>query len=224
MGQQVLGHALEVLLQTYLVEVESRSLEETVLEVVEVEEDALAVHGGHGIALVEVETLGSLVLEGGQQGYGAPQQLDLSLTVAPACLTPGLEGIEEGARTEVVLQVAASVGRHGQDMGYGQLLVPEVLGQVDEGMVLLLAGAYDTYQGVAVDACKTEIPAVAAAPGDGDDRSRIVAAATAKECSETFHVAVLFEDRLHEVLAVTHREAEFGMGGRRDLEGEAVEL
>ena len=99
----------EVLFEAELVEIDAGGFEEAVLEVVEVEHDVRLVHLRLGIADGEVKVLSAENLQAWQQGDGAAQQFFLLLAVVSARLTSVLQGVEEGARAEVLLQIAALI-------------------------------------------------------------------------------------------------------------------
>ena len=166
-GRQVAREHTEVGLELEFVEVELSSLEETVLEVVEVEAYTVLVELWLRIADRPVEPAGTAQLYIGQFADGAEQELALVLVVAAAGIAPALEGIVERGGAEVGLQIAQLVVAHGKDSGDGQLAGAEVAGKVDEGVVLVAAGAHHADNRVAVGIIKTVIGAVAAGSRQG---------------------------------------------------------
>ena len=130
-------------------EIYAGRLQEAVFEVVEVEHDVRLIHLGLGIADREIEALASENLQAWQLGNGAPQQFLFPLAVLPAGLTAVFQGIEEGARAQVFLQIAALIGGDGQHLRHREALLTEMMGEGDEGVVLLHGGADDTDDGVA---------------------------------------------------------------------------
>ena len=117
--RQVFGKHPEVGLQFHLVEVDLRSLEETVLEVVQVEEHAVLVKLRLRIALGEVQSPRPPDLYVGQLAYRPSQQVHLLEVVASARLPSALYGVEERDVAQVGLQVAHLVVACGQYLRHG---------------------------------------------------------------------------------------------------------
>lgn len=67
---------------------------------------------------------------------------------------------------EVGLQIAQSVGALCEYVRHGQLALLEVLGEINEGVVLVATGAYDADDGRAVLRGKAVILAVATGSGE----------------------------------------------------------
>ena len=95
LGGEVLGEETKVSLELQFVEVETRRLQEAILEVVEVEEHAVLVELGLRIAVLPVESARSAYLYVRQLTYGGFQQLLLVLVVSAASLASAAYGVEE---------------------------------------------------------------------------------------------------------------------------------
>ena len=147
-------------------EVETRRLQEAILEVVEVEEHAVLVELGLRIAVLPVESARSTNLYVRQLAYCGFQQLLLVLVVSAASLASAAYCVEERGGAEVGLQIAQSVGALRENVRHGQLALLEVLGEINEGVVLVATGAYDADDGRAVRCREAVILAVAARTGE----------------------------------------------------------
>ena len=91
--------------QTDFVEIKAGGFEEAIFEIVEVKEDVHLIQLGLGIADSKVQSLSAEDLQTGQRGQCSPQQEALFLTIAASGLTGRTQGIEEGTRSQVFLQV-----------------------------------------------------------------------------------------------------------------------
>ena len=138
---QVLGKEAEVGLQLQLMEVDLRGLQETVFEIIEVEEHTVHIKLCLGIAVGEVEPAGTAHLDVRQFTDSSPQQLLFLQRVTPTGLTTAAHGIEERHRTQVGLQVAQLIVTGSQYLWHGQLTTVEMLCQIEESMVFVTAGA-----------------------------------------------------------------------------------
>ena len=107
-------------------EIEFGSLEETVLEVIEVEEHTVNIEFSLRITVGKVQLTGSSHLDIGQFTDGAPQQLHLLEGIASASLTPTTNGIEERYRAEVALQITQFVVADSQKLRNRQLALGEM--------------------------------------------------------------------------------------------------
>ena len=160
--RQVLGQQTEVSLELQLVEVDLSSLQETVLEVVEVEEHRVAIESGLGIAVGEIETVGTSHLDTRQFTDGTTQQFLLLQRITTTCLTTTSDGVEQRHRTQIGLNVAQLVVADSQNRGDGQLTIGKVSGQIDESMVFITTGTNATHHALALRRGHTIVLAVAA--------------------------------------------------------------
>ena len=103
---EVVGKHAEVCLQLKLVEIDVGGLEETILEIVEVEEHTVGIKLRLGIALCEIQSTSTANLHIGQLAYGADEQFFLLHIISPSCLATALERIEERHTAEVLLKIA----------------------------------------------------------------------------------------------------------------------
>ena len=101
-------------------EVETRCLEEAILEVVEVEEHVGGIQALLGITLGEVQATRSAYLNGRQERQGTPQKLALMLIVAAVSGTSALQSLEKSEVAQVGLQIAQSVTAGCQHRRHGQ--------------------------------------------------------------------------------------------------------
>ena len=107
---------------------------------------AFASAAGYFGILTYYKLLDDLNDERGWKKFG--KKFLLPLAVLPAGLTAVFQGIEEGARAQVFLQIAALIGGDGQHLRHREALLMEMMGEGDEGVVLLHGGADDTDDGV----------------------------------------------------------------------------
>ena len=131
-------------------EVDLCGLQETVLEVVQVEEHAVLIELRLRIAVGEVETSGTTDLDVRQLADGTLQQFLLLQGVSSTGLPTTSDSIEEGKRAKIGLQIAQLVVAGSQHLRHRQLATVEVLRQIDKGMILVTTGANDTHHGLAV--------------------------------------------------------------------------
>ena len=103
---EVVGKHAEVCLQLELVEVDIGGLEETILEVVEVEEHTVGIKLRLGIALCEIQPTSTAYLHIWQLAYCFDEQFFLLYIISPSCLATALERIEERHTAEVLLKIA----------------------------------------------------------------------------------------------------------------------
>ena len=164
--RKILGEEAEVCLELQFVEVEPRRFQEAILEVVEVEEHAVLVELGLRIAVLPVESACSAYLYVRQLAYCGFQQLLLALVVSAACLATATYCVEKRRRSEVALQVAQSVVALCEYVRHWQLALLEVLGEIDKGVVLVAACAYDADNGRAVLSREAVVLTVAACSGE----------------------------------------------------------
>ena len=94
-SREVLCEKAEVSLQLQLVEVELSSFQETILEIVEIEEHAVDIKFRLRIAVGEIEAPGTTHLDIRQFTDGTAQQFLLLERIASSCLTATTNGIEE---------------------------------------------------------------------------------------------------------------------------------
>ena len=104
--REVLGQQVEIGLEFQFVEIEFGSLQEAILEVVEVEQHAVGIEGRLGITVGEVEAVSTIDLDVRQLTDGATKQLLLFQGITAACLASATNGVEQGRRAEVSLQIA----------------------------------------------------------------------------------------------------------------------
>ena len=145
--REVFGKHPEVGFQLQLVEIELRGLQETILEIVQVEEHAVLVELRLRIAIAPVQPTCATNLNVGQCTDGVHQQLFFALIITPTSLTSAANGIEERHGAKVGLQVSNFIAANCQYLGNWQLSLGEVAGEIDERMVLVAAGAHHAYHG-----------------------------------------------------------------------------
>ena len=120
------GQQAEVLLQSQFVEVETGGFQETVFEIVQVEENALFIEFRLWVAHGKIEVFCTLKLQGRQLANGAVQQFLLFRRVVAAGLAPLPDGVEERRAAQVGLQIAKLVVADGQHLGDGQSALREM--------------------------------------------------------------------------------------------------
>ena len=138
---EVLGQQTEVCLKFQLVEIKLSSFQETILEIVQVEKHRVGIKLRLGIAMREVEPAGTSQLDVRQLADGALQQLLFLQGVASARLTSSSDGIEQGHRAQVGLQITCLIAAHSQHLRNRQLTQSKMARQIDKGVVLITAGA-----------------------------------------------------------------------------------
>ena len=145
-------------------EVELRSFQKTVFEVVEVEQHRVGIEGWLRIAVREVQSAGSPQLYVRQFADGALQQFLLLQRITTTCLATATDGIEQRDAAKVGLQITQLVAAHRQNLRHGQLTLREVLTQVDKGMVLVTTGTDATHHAMPFTVGQAIVFAVASSP------------------------------------------------------------
>ena len=163
--REVLGQQAEIGLEFQLMEVEFGSLQEAILEVVEVEQHAVGIESGLGIAVGEVEAVSTVQLDVRQLTDGATKQFLLFQGIASACLASATNGIEQGRRAEVGLQIARLVLADSQYLGYRQVLAGKMLTEIDKCVILITTGTYTTHHHLALGIGHSIVLTIATATG-----------------------------------------------------------
>ena len=154
-------------------EVDLRSLQETVFEVIQIEEHAIHIKLCLGIAVGEVESTGTAQLDVRQLTDGPAQQFLLLQRITATGLTTTAHGIEQRHRTEVGLQVTQLIIAGSQYLRHGQLTTVEVLCQIEERMILITAGADHTDHRLPLLVGQSVIGTVTARPRQLMDMGRL---------------------------------------------------
>ena len=168
-------------------EVNLGGLQETVLEVVQIEEHAVLIELCLRIAVGEVEVSGTTDLDIRQFPDRTLQQFLLLQRVTASRLTTTTNGIEEGERAEVGLQITQLIVAGGQHLRHRQLLSGEVLSQIDEGMILVTTRADDTHHRLTVSIRQPVIGTVTATARNLLDVGRLCALPLRVEFNEFLH-------------------------------------
>ena len=113
------------------------SLEEAVLEVVQVKAYALLVKLRLRVADREVQPSRTAYLYVRQLPNSLDEQFLLFHVVTPASIATALQSVKECLRAQVLLQIAHLILACCEYMRHGQLTLGEMLGKGYEGMVLL---------------------------------------------------------------------------------------
>ena len=143
-------------------EVDLGSFQETVFEVVEVEEHRVAIKRRLRIAVGKVKPVGSRHLDSRQLADGATQQFLLLQRITATSLTASSDSVEQRHGTQVGLNVTQLViadRKNGRDR---QLTISKMLGQVDKGVVLVTTGTHTTYHALALRRGHTIVFTIAA--------------------------------------------------------------
>ena len=165
LGSKVLGEHTEVGLQLQLMKVELRGLEEAVLEIVQVEEYAFLIEHRLRIAVGPVQAPCPAYLHVGKFTDSLLKQFLLMKVIPSSCLTSSAYGIKKRDGSQVGLQIACLILADGQDLRHWKLAFGEMIGEVNERMVLITACAYGTDDTTAVVVPQAEILPVAALSG-----------------------------------------------------------
>ena len=143
--RQIFCQQAEVGLQLQLVEIKLSGFQETVFEIVEVEEYGVGVKFRLWIAVGEVKLTGSTQLHIRQFTDGTLQQFLLFQRITATSLTSTTDGIKQRYSAQVGLQVAQLIVTHCQNLRHWQLALGKMARQIDKGMVLVTTRAHTTY-------------------------------------------------------------------------------
>ena len=141
-------------------------LQETILEIVQVEEHAVHVKLRLRITIGEVQVSCSLNLDVRQFTDSTLQQLLFFQRISATSLPTASDGIKKRCGTEVCLQITQLIVGGSKDLGHRQLQFAEMLCQVDKGMILIPAGTHDAHHSLSVIIRQTVVGSVTAATGN----------------------------------------------------------
>ena len=159
---QILSKQTEIGFQFQLVEVEFCSFEETVLEIVQVEEHTILIELSLRVAVREIKPSCSPYLDVGQLPDSTFQQFLLLQSISSASLSSTSDSIEERKRPKVCLKIAQLVVTGSENLRHRQLTSVEMFSQIDESMVFVTAGSDDTDNSLAVVVRQSEIGTITA--------------------------------------------------------------
>ena len=185
-GERVRAHAVEVVLQPDLVELEARELQEIVFEIVEVEVHHPGVELPVGEADAPVHAFAHLELHGGQQGHRVVQPVPLFLREG-AVREGGFQELEQLSLAQVLLDIGHPVRRHAVHGGGVEPVVAELRVEREEGAVLGRIGADAADHGAAFSGHPV-ILAGAARQGQQVGSVRRAAGPFLIESGESFHI------------------------------------
>ena len=187
LGSQVLGQETKVGFQLQLMEIQLRRLQETVLEIVEVEEHAVRVKLRLRIAVTPIQPAGASYLQVGQFTDNPRQECLLSLVVSASRLTSSLDSVKKRQTAKVCLQIAQFILAHRQYLGHRQLTQGEMIGQIHKGVVFLHARAQHAYHGRPVMPRQAIILAITALQGERSHLGRLLARPLGIEFQQPIH-------------------------------------
>ena len=136
-SHQILGHLRKRLFQLHLVKVQSRSLQEAIFKIVQIEENSRPVHGSHRVTPPEIQAFRPDKLDAWQFRYRPPQQFLLFRGVTSAFFAAFRQRVEQAAMPQIGLQIAQTARRNSHNPGHRQPFLPEMPGQINESLVLL---------------------------------------------------------------------------------------
>ena len=139
-AEQYIAHLHEVVFQLVFLEIQSRSFQETIFEVVQIPEDGTLVEFSLWIATVEVKSVSTGKLDARKQTDGLAEQF-LFLFGEGVGDAAFLDGMEKEGVTQVFLQVAGLVFRYAYHLRYGQVLLLEMFRHVEERFIFFHASA-----------------------------------------------------------------------------------
>ena len=155
-------------------EVETCGLEETILEVIEIEEYVGAVHLGLWIAVREIQTSGTTYLKIGELCDSPAKKFALSLCISTTGLTSILQCIEEAHVTKIGLQIAKTILTLDEYLRDRQLSKGKMSGEIAESMVLVTTRTNNPDDTMTVCIRKSEILTIATTACDRLTEQRIV--------------------------------------------------
>ena len=117
-------------------EVKSCGFQKAILEVVEVEENAVNIHLRLRIALGEIQSSGTTNLHIRQLADSLHEQFLLLKVISAASLTTALYGIIEGCIAKIRLEITHLVVANCVDMRNWQLSLLEMTCEIDKSVVL----------------------------------------------------------------------------------------
>ena len=122
-------------------EVNLSRLQETILEVVQVEEHRIRIESRLWIAVREVELTGSTQLHIGQFADSTFQQFLFLQRITASCLASPSDGVKQRHIAQVSLDVAQLIVANSKYLRHWQLSSCKVTGQIDKGVILVATGA-----------------------------------------------------------------------------------
>ncbi len=147
------------------------------------------------LAADEIQPLGPAHLELGKAADGPPDQPALKLVVVATTVAAAFERLIERTASQVGLQIAHAVVRHGQDAGNGKTERLKMATEIDKTVVLAERLANHTDNRLRFDALggvKTDILAVACRAGQALRIDGGTSAPLPVELKQCLHVVVLY--------------------------------
>ena len=112
--RQVICHLAKTFLKLHLMKFHSSSLQETILEIIQVKHHVCPVHFTLWIALIKIQSLHAIYLYVGQTAYCPFQQFNIHSTIFTAGLAPTFQCLEKRPVSQICLQVSESILTHSQ--------------------------------------------------------------------------------------------------------------
>lgn len=162
----------EVGFELQFVKIQIGRLQETILEVVEVEEYTVYIKFWLRIAVLPIQSSCTANLDIRKFTNGFLKEFLLFLIVTSARISSALDGIEKRSTAKVCLKIAEFIIAHRQNLGNRQLSELEMLSQIYKGMILITTGSYHTNYRITIMPNDTEILPVTPLPCQFYDISR----------------------------------------------------
>jgi hypothetical protein len=182
-------HFLEIVLQHIFPKIHARCLQEAVLEIVQIPHHGTVVELGQWVTDAEIQTVGTPILEVGQEGDGSVKQLFLLVTENARGTSP-LDKIEEHPVSQILLKVKHLIVGDSKHAGHVQSLCQEMACQGDESAVFIPRFSIDPYKRTVIFG-ETEIFAVGARGGESFQRRVGLSCMGSEKGDEWLHVVKL---------------------------------
>ena len=156
-------------------EIQICRFQETILEIVEIEEHTVHIKLRLRIAVGPIQPTCTTQLDVRQLTDRLLQEFFLLLIVSTASLSSALDGIKERSSAQISLDIAEFIITHSQNLRHRQLTEIEMISQIHEGVILITARTDNTYHRIPILLDDTEILAVTSLPCQLDDISRLFA-------------------------------------------------
>ena len=141
-------------------EIKFGSFQETILEIVQIEEHAIDIELRLRIAMGEVKSTCTTNLYVRQFTDGAFQEFLFLQGISSASFTSSTYSIKEGSAAQIGLDITQLIAAGCQYLWYWELALGEMLCQVDESMVFVATCTNHTYDSLTVLIRQTKISTV----------------------------------------------------------------
>ena len=170
---QVFRKKTEVCFKFQLMKVDLCGLQETIFEIIQVEEHTINIELRLRITVGKVEFAGSSDLHIRQFTDCTLQQFLFLKGITSSSLTTTTDGIKKRHTAEVCLEISQLVITGSQNLRYGKFTTAEVLRQIDKSVIFITTSTDNAHNGLTIIVSQTIISTITAATRNPLNISRL---------------------------------------------------